>query len=268
MQLGAPHLLLEAHHTAWFTHLLLANFAEARRHIERGLGLFDAASTREVGVLSSIFPEVHCLCSLAVLESLCGSPDRARDASHRGIALATAKRHGFSVGAALLLGSFAAAVLDDIVWYRECASRALAVAQNQQMQWIEGVALVASGYAAARGGDAAAGLANIESGREILRAIGAVMLSSYHLTLKAEVLMKLGRLEEARVALASANELETTTGEIVLRPLRLCTLAELERLAGDRELAASHLRAAIEDSHVRGSRTLELRAMAALTNLG
>jgi adenylate cyclase len=251
------------------TLFLTAELANARRHLEEALRLYDEerAFRRGRQVLYVQEQKSTGLCYLALTLALLGYPDSGLRAAESGLA------HSRSLGGAHTV-NFSLCYLAATHCFRRdaraalpCATESLEMAREQGFATWIGVSQMIRGHSLVCSGDLEAGLAEIAAGMSAYRAIEAVTYQPFGLALLAEGLVAVGRLDEALDALAQALALSERTGECFY-------LAELWRLKGE-VLArkgsphdAEHcLREATRLAREQGARLLELRGAVSLCRL-
>jgi predicted ATPase len=283
-----PVLFQVARYTLEFTMLHLGELDAARSQLEWGLTFHDP----QPGRLRADYgpdPNVTLRAVGALTLWLLGYPDQALKRGQEALALARQKSD--SVGLAVAL-YYNASVHQ---WRREGqATEQLAEAlvahtteQGFSFWLAEGMAL--GGWALARQGQWAEGMARIREGITAFRSTGAEIRRPYYLALLAETLGAGGQFEEGLAAVAEALAVAEATGE------RYCE-AELLRLRGELLLrrvtgrgssspvspaaprpsdpdpsrqgeAEACFRQALAVARRQGAKSLELRAALSLTRL-
>jgi predicted ATPase len=257
------HLLLGG------TLFLTAELAAARRHLEEALRLYEEERTHRRGrqVLYVQDQKGTGQCYLGLTLALLGFPDSGLRVAEDGLA------HARSLGGAHAV-NFSLCYLAATHCFRRDRDAALRVAtESIEMAreqgfatWI-GVSQMIRGHALVRGGDVAAGLADIDAGLRAHHAIKAMTYRPFGLALRAEALAVADRIEASLDAVEEALALSKRTGERFY-------LAELWRLKGEalaRQGAAADAERALGEAlriaRAQGARLLELRSAVSLCRL-
>jgi DNA-binding SARP family transcriptional activator/tetratricopeptide (TPR) repeat protein len=151
---------------------------------------------------------------------------------------------------------------------REAATRAIGVAEEHGFPLLAAHAVIPLGWAQAGNGEPRGGLVAIESGLATLHGSGQRILTPYHRSLQAEVLLALGDAGAALGVLEAAlAESQGRGGGFELPGLHLLCGRALGAL-GRREQALAALRLAIATAREQGAGLPQRRALAALAALG
>jgi tetratricopeptide (TPR) repeat protein len=182
--------------------------AEARRHFAVALDAWrDVGDAPPRGVLrgppAGARPDVMAPSYDALAACLMGDADEAeeriagavRAAEATGEPYAQAFVHSFHARLAVLDGDHATA--------REAATRAIGIADEHGFPLLAGHAVIPLGWARAGDGEPRAGLAAIERGLAMLHGSGQRILTPFHQSLQADVLLALG---DAAAALGLLDE--------------------------------------------------------------
>jgi adenylate cyclase len=142
----------------------------------------------------------------------------------------------------------------------ELASEQIAHAERQLIYFWQGPAHCSRGWAIAKLGDTAAGIAEIRAGLGLMRAVGLVTTRPYHSTALVEALLLAGNADEALAVTREGLELCESSVDAFCE-------AELRRLEGEallalgrRSEAESSMRAALDVSTRQGALSYALRA--------
>jgi predicted ATPase len=258
------HLLLGG------TLFLTAELAAARRHLEEALRLYEEERTHRRGrqVLYVQDQKGTGQCYLGLTLALLGFPDSGLRVAEDGLA------HARSLGGAHAV-NFSLCYLAATHCFRRDRDAALRVA-NESIEmareqgfatWI-GVSQMIRGHALVRGGDVAAGLADIDAGLRAHHAIKAVTYRPFGLALRAEALAVAGRIEGSLDAIEEALALSGRTGErFYLAELWRLKGEALARRGGTAAEAERALGEALRVARAQGARLLELRSAVSLCRL-
>ncbi|MGD9507233.1 MAG: AAA family ATPase [Geminicoccaceae bacterium] len=261
---GDGFLQLMGYRTVGIAAITVGELREARQHLERALGLCDAARHRVLAVTHTFDPRVAILSYLSWALAGLGHPDQAATCGRDALADARSLAHFSSIAFALFLGSVRCQLLRDRQGAREHAEELISLASEQDFPfWLAG-ARVVRGWALAHEVCAEEGLAQMREGLATYTATGAGYLLPYFGALLAEAQspasLEDGVLDEA-LARAERNgerwfepELHRLRGELLLR-------------RPDSEGAEACFRRAIGAARGRGMRQWELRASMSLARL-
>jgi class 3 adenylate cyclase/tetratricopeptide (TPR) repeat protein len=163
-------------------------------------------------------PAVMCLCYSSWSLWLLGFPDEAQRRSVRVVELSTELEHNFSLAQA---HGFRASIQyfrgEDEAALRS-AERSIAICEeNGFLVWLAHARLM-RGRAVAELGDPAAGIDEMRQAYELWSGTGAVVTTPFHLALRAETLVEMGRADEGLELLAEALETIERCGERYYEP--------------------------------------------------
>jgi class 3 adenylate cyclase/predicted ATPase len=248
--------------------LFTGRLAEARRHLDRALALYDPAAHRANAYLFGEDPGMMAHVHAALACWLAGDADTAVGHIDAGIRLGEEVQHPNSIAMALC---FAAAVhleRGDVARTVAHAEAALRLATDQEFPLWIGLATVHLGWAAACEGRGPEGIERMRAGIAQWRATGAEEAIPALLALVADALLRLGRADEATATLVEAQEVADRNGERFYEP-------ELHRLAAEALRARGgaggeverRFQQALEVARACGARALELRAALGLARL-
>jgi len=149
--------------------------------------------------------------------------------------------------------------LDDEESIAERAGTVAALSEQKGFPYWEVSARIYTAWLAARRGDAAGGIAQIDSAIADLDRIGVILNRPFFLTVRADILVLAHRTDEAIATLDNALEISARTGDAYM-------LADLHRMKGELLLptetaAGEHeLRTALAIARRQEARLWELRA--------
>ena len=157
----------------------------------------------------------------------------------------------------------------EVALCRERAERAIALGTEQVLPYWVAIAMIPSGWALVKTGQAEEGLARLHAGLDAYRATGGKVYEPHWLALLAEACLKTGRIEEGLSAVREVlAEIEVTEARF--------HEAELNRLEGelllaseerDESQAEASFRKAIGVARAQQAKSWELRAATSLTEL-
>jgi adenylate cyclase len=239
----------------------------AREHLEEARRLHDPNLAPLVASSFGDDPRVVCLSHTAMVEWFLGRPDRSLACSDEALAVA----HEVGVPHSLVFA------LNYAVWCRLLrregpAARAhadalVALATEHGLSYWVAQGAAVRGWALIDVGDVADGIAEIRRGLELYETIGAEVMRPWHLVRLAEAYAALGRLDEARAAVAESRATMERRDERFYEA-ELCRIeGEIGRRSGDQAAAEERFRTALATSRRQGARSLELRAALSLARL-
>lgn len=249
------HLLLGG------TLFLQGEFADARRHLDEALELYDRdqASRRSKQVLYVQDQKSTGMCYLALTLTIMGKVDRGVQAGEAGLA------HSRSLGGLHTINfslCYLAAVLyigGNMPAALRCASESLESAREQGFATWIGISQAVRGAALTKTGRVAEGLLELDRGMSAHTGMQAKAYQPFVLSLWAEGLLAAGRLAEALVAVDRAIAISEAQAErfyaAELRRVKAAVLAE----SGDVPGARRSLDEAVEIARRQHAKLFELR---------
>ncbi|MEM9471709.1 MAG: adenylate/guanylate cyclase domain-containing protein [Pseudomonadota bacterium] len=266
----AGDLLIEAQRSLGMTCLYLGEYDAARDHIEQAIALYDhqrhASHLEKFGVdpwVVSASYRAHVLWFL-------GQPDEALKQSTEVLTVARDMDNPFVLTGALAFAAYLQQHLQDAAATKKLASEAIVLAEKYGFPfWVQQQRIL-KGWAMAELGDVDDGMAMLERGLATYQEMGARLALPWFLSLSAETLAKLGRIDDAVRTLRAASAIADTTGENFY-------LAEIQRLEGQLILSSQAsnaadraevcFRRAIETASERNARAIRAKAARSLADL-
>jgi predicted ATPase len=269
-KLNDPEVLLQAHHATWPTRFLRGVLAEAGKHIDAGMALYDEERhERHRYLYVGHDPAVCALAIGAPVQWLLGYPERANRFANEAVELALRLRHAPSLAHALWFVGECQVACGDVAAVTATATELLALCEEHKLPQPRATALIFLGWALARTGEAAEGTQRLEEGLAEWHRLGARCYLPRGICLLAESHL-LGRryaegLEQVAQALAIAEE----TGEhwCVARMHQLRAELVLQMLGRNDGAAEESFHTAIKIARAQGARGWELRAVTSLARL-
>jgi predicted ATPase len=264
-----PALLLEAHRILASIWLPLGAYAEARRHVEHGLGLYDSRRGHQPSVLYAQDPGASCLIYAALLLWHLGYPDQALQRSREALALAQDLAHPHSLAFAHSFVATMHQLRREVHPTRVQAEASIALCQAQGFTFRAARGTILRGWALAAQGQHGEGVAQMRQGLASLRATGIELGLTYFLALLAEGYRRSGQTAEGLTTLAEACAVGERTGQLAWQ-------AELYRLQGEFLVQQDHPRLqqaeacfqrALALARQQQARSWELRAAMSLARL-
>jgi len=270
-----PALLVQAHGALGINLFMLGELEPARAHLEQALALYDPRQQRSPAFFQGLEPGVLGLAFIAMDLWLLGYPDQALARSQAALALAQTLSHPAASADALILAAELHLYRREAQPTRELAEATAALATEHGLPFWLTYGTIFSGGALAVQGRAAEGIERMQQGLAAYRATGSEIYLTRFLALLAEAYARAGQAEPGLQTLDEALAVAERTQErvyeaelyrlkgalILLQPVR-----EGEE-AGGRDQAEACFQQAITIARSQGARSLELRAVMALSRL-
>jgi len=255
---GDAALLLEAHHSSWFTRLLLGELSAALVHTEAGIALYDPVRHhRHAALYGGHDPGVCAQVSAARTEWLLGYPERALQRAQEGVRLAQELGHPFSLAFALVNATPVYLWRGDREPLQQAVEVLQALAAEQDFQRFATPAGTLAGWLVVEQGRSEEGLAQIRQWRPTAATAGP--MEDIYVALLAEAARRAGHPEEglARVAAPLAGSRAGDFYEAELRRVQ----GELQLAQGAAEDDAERcFQQALALAAQQSAKSLELRA--------
>jgi class 3 adenylate cyclase/predicted ATPase len=265
---GDPAWTIEAAWEQGSVALFTGRLADARRHLERAIAIYDPDVHRANAYLFGEDPGVMARVHASLACWLMGESDTAVRHAESGVELATAIDHPNSLAMALCFAAAVHRLRDDVEPCVARAKAALRVGAEQHFPIWVAMATVYLGWAAARSGRHAEGITCMREGIALWEATGAKEAIPAMQAMVAEALLRDGRGAEAEAVLVPAVALARQTGERFYEPELHRLLGEARRTQGasDHEVE-QHLARGLEVARACGAVALELRLASDLGRL-
>jgi predicted ATPase len=268
-RLGDPVFLGQMHFRLGELGLHSGDLAVARRHLEKGLALYDPE--RDRAQAARLGRDVCMICHLFLAFVLWkqGLPDDGLRHAEEAIAAARAIAHPSTEALALSVAAHFHQLRREDALCLERAEAALALADEQILPFYIAHASVLDGWALVKAGQPGEGLRRLCAGIDAARAMGVRLLTLYSLAVLAEACLETARVEEglsaAREALAETEKTEVRFYEVELNRLEgELVLASAEP---DESEAEASFRKAIALARRQEAKSWELRAATSLGRL-
>jgi len=254
--LGDEEILLQAHHCAWATCFFAGRFKECESHIDAGAAIYhEEGHAHHRHVYLGHDPRVCSMNFGGSVQTVLGYLERARRLVSEGMAFSQRLDHAPSRANTLWRACEVFAIQGDTEAVRTTASELLELTRNYGIATPHAHALIYLGWALARTGEVADGIARINVGQAKLAAIGALVHTSLYRGLEAESLAMAGRhLEGIELLRQPADEEQSYTAW--LHRIRAALLLHT-RGAADPEIEAS-LRQSIDLGRQQSAKLWEL----------
>ena len=256
----ADELLVASHELLACSLVHQGRHAEALGETDRALELAVADSTPEPVAVFGESPRVssHVWAALALWHL--GRPDAAVARAERAVAAAAIAPRAFARSMAIVNMAIVSQCVGDTVETRRWAEAAIESSQRAGYPYWQAVASVLRGWALAIDGEVAEGIAQLEEGLAAARATGARLDDAYFLGLLADVQRATGDaaggLATVETALEDMRGERTFFCEPELHRLR----GELLLLRGDAEAGFESIERAATIARAQGALAYELRA--------
>ena len=275
-----PALLLQAHYLLGATLFCLGEIAQARKHAEQGIALYNPKQHSSHAFLYGQDPGVACLFWTAWALWYLGYPDQALKKGHEAFVLAQELSHPYSLAVVLDLLAFLHQFRREEHTAQEQAEASITLSTERGFEFFLEMGTILQGWALAGQGQREEGIEQMRQGLASWQATGAELYRSYWLALLAEAYGKAGQTEEGLTVLAEALAVVNKNSERFYE-------AELYRLKGELLLmqavgagsipdefvgdapteAETCFRQAIDIARCQSAKSLELRAVISLSHL-
>jgi len=264
-------LLVEANSMFVLEHLLAGRFFETREQMDECIARYSVEKHGHLAYQFTQDPLVVAGTLGSWNEYALGYPDRARQIGTKVLDHARKLGHNFSLNYAVAFSAWLYYFMEMPDEVERLANETMQIAmENGYALWM-GDALILLGWVQHQRGNSEQALVMIDQGLGIFSAIGRVSGLPGNLDIKAEVLIALGKFEEARAQLDERWELEARTNQEFRRAVGLRMEAELIRASSSDPDAAMRVEEfydrSIADSKKRGARTFELKTVLRLLDL-
>ena len=236
-------------------------FAAALEHAERALSHGPAEPDAAMVAIGED-PMVGCHAWASLALWALDAPEAALERAAAAVALARAPERAHSLAFALVNEARLRQLLGDAEGARGPAGEANAIAIDQAIPYLGAAARIIAGWATARTGDEAAGIARLRTGLDAHTATGARMDRPYFVGLLADAYRHAGRTAEGLAAVGEALALCGPRRPFFYEPELRRLQALLLEAAGEHAAAAGARRAAIAAARRLGSVVLERQASA------
>jgi DNA-binding SARP family transcriptional activator/predicted ATPase len=261
---------LEAHHLFWSNSFFMGEYAEAGRHCAKGVSLYERERDHALTfVYSGHDPGVCCRSFSALIDCLCGRPDRCLEGCREALALAQRFDHPLTTAIAYWAHALAHILRGEPLQARQWAERVIAVSDEYLLPLTRYQGILQLGWALTQLGELDEGIARMREGVEGTKATGAEMGLPYFVALLGEALGRAGRpdagLEQIEHALVTAerNGARFQFSEMLrLKGELLATLSNARR-----KEAGACFRESIAAADEQGAKLPKLRSATSLARL-
>jgi predicted ATPase/class 3 adenylate cyclase len=267
-------LLIEANSMFVLEHLLAGNFIDTQKQMDECIERY---SVEKYGMLAYQFTQDPLVVAGTLgswNEYALGYPDRARAVCTMVLEHARKLGHNFSLNYAVAFSAWLYYFMEMPDEVERLANETLQIATENGYALWAGDALILLGWVQHQRGNSAQGLELINQGLGIFNAIGRASGLPGNLDIKAEVLIALGKFEEARALLDERWELSERTNQGFRQSIGLRMEAELIRASSPKphtEDATKRMeefyQQSVADARKRSARTFELKTLLRLFDL-
>jgi len=262
--------LFMGHNAVGATLYWQGELSEAREHLQQACDL-DGPLRQRLDILP--YDAVDVLVGNRAYRALAlfqlGYADQAVRASRESVALAQEIGRPSALTRALIWASVLYQILGDVEATRERAEAAIALATEHGFYQYVMFGMLMRGSAFADGGQIEAGVTEMRSALDVMRAAGAELGRPYYTGVLAEAYGKAGQPAQGIAVIEEAVDCVNRTGQRLLEP-------ELQRMKGDLLLAVSQdtqaeaeacFRHAVDCASRQGAKSWELAAAISLSRL-
>ena len=263
-----PVLLIQAHHALGAGCCASGRFAEAVKHLDQALAIYEPEHHGSCAYTYGQDPGVASLIFAGYALWFLGYPEQAQKKIEDGLALARKLSHPATSATAAAFAALVQQLCRNAQAVESLAGLAVDLSTRHGLPYMRGMGSILAGWAMTQGDRIEIGIAQIVPGMEALRATGAVALIGHFSCLLAQAYAAAGKPEEGlRVladadparALALSSELSRLRGELLLQA------ADGSREAEDE--AEKCYREALKISREQKAKSMELRASLSLCRL-
>lgn len=265
---GDPLLRITGHHAVGFTHERLGEYAEAIRHADEGLALFDLEREKRI-VAQFVFSSTCAILWFRGQSQLAtGQVQGGLESLRRAAELVDTLRHAPSLCFLLSQQCWSLAV-GDIGQVEKLAQtmRSLALVEGFAL-WVHYADIFLAWAAARQGGNASVAVERIRAAMGHMHKDRSHIQDNELATILAETLLLAGRPEEVFGALEETLATARLGKQRHLEAELFRFQAEAAKDLGDVGRATEFYRQAIESARSVGARLLELRATLGLARVG
>jgi class 3 adenylate cyclase/tetratricopeptide (TPR) repeat protein len=264
--LNDPGLELQAHHAAWATSIFEGDLAASQEHARLGLRLYDR---KKHGTHALLYgghdPAVCGMGQGGMALWMLGYPDQAADNVQQGITLANDLAHLPSLGHALWFAGVTHMMREEPAAVLDLAERLIGLSSDRGLVQYQAFGRIMRGWARARSGALADGLAELRVWISGYRETAAVLVR-FGMVALADTELLGGHIDEASLALdgAMAQQREAVWNSEILRASGDLRLAQKPT---DFSAAEQLYNEALSVARGQNAKSCELRAALGLARL-
>jgi predicted ATPase len=250
------------------TYTFAGNFADAHAHLKRGLSLYHPAQRSSQAELAPADTSVSLSAFLTVVLTCSGHLDQARSQSNAMLSEARRMTHAFSLAYALQFGFIGG-------WVHrirpadllQLADELLALSNEGGWAFYHAFALVTCGWCLSAMGEPEKGIPFMANGLASMRATGTTGFTPFFLTKLADAYRIAGQLDLALTHIVEAGRFAEATQTKWVQAETLRLRGALLIQIGDRVAAEFSFREAIVLAQQQNARLFELRSATSLARL-
>jgi class 3 adenylate cyclase len=268
VEAGDPMLRVTGHHAVGYTHFYRGEYADAIRHSDEGLALFELEREKRIASTFQLSSSCMLWCFRAGAQQAIGAHKAAARSLRSWEALADELRHPPSRAHMLHLQTYFFYALDDVERVRDLAeaTRTLSVAEGFAL-WVPLADIFLAWRSARRGGDASRAADEIKSLKKLVDG-GRTHITELEIAaVLSETLLIARRPAEVFRVAEDALGITTPNERRHYEPEVLRFQGDAAQAMGDRERAVAFYRAGIESARSMNAKFFELRSAVGLTRL-
>jgi tetratricopeptide (TPR) repeat protein len=266
---GDPLLRVAGHHAVGYTHFYRGEYAEALRHADEGLALFELEREKRLVALFQFSSSCAMWTIRAQAQIVLGLRSQADESLHQWAKLTGELRHPGPRAHLLCQQCFFFHAIDDVerVFQSATASRALSLSEGFAL-WVPIVDIFLAWTSARWGHDALGAVDRIRSAMSLVHR-GLTRISDLELaTVLAETLILANRPQEVSPAMEETLAIARADMQGHYEPELFRMQGEAAKALGDRDRASAFYRRGIESAQRMGAKGLQLRSAVGLARLG
>lgn len=262
-----PGLEMEALDAPGTTFVHLGDFVSARKHLERGISLYDEqrcqAFARQTGQNAGVCEQIYLSIAMWAL----GYPDQARKLVESAVKLAERLADPFSQVHALNHGAWVYHFCRDADKAMELAEKCHQISSEQAFSLWLACATISRGAAMTLRGEYRQAIEQVHLGMDAFRATGAKLHLCYGYGILGEAHLQLGEIDIAQAfldkGLAAADEADERYVEAELHRLQ----GEAAAMTGDNENAQRHFERSMKLAQRQQAKSWQLRTALSIVRL-
>ncbi len=268
-QLQDPGALVVAHDVMGDTLFWLGEFAAARSHLEQGAALYDVEQRQSHIFLYGYDSGMACLGFGAWALWFLGYPDQALRRAHDALSVARELAHPFSLAFGLQFVAQLHHYRREYALARDLATEVIAISSEHGFPLWSGMGTIVRGWALAKEGRGADGLAQVRQGIAEWQVTGFELEWPHFLAVLAEAHETVDQPADGLKLLAEARAAADKSGEGFwdAEMYRLRGELSLRIAATDTGRAEESFQKAIEIARRQQAKSFELRAVMSLSRL-
>ena len=202
---------IETHHLFWTNSFFMGDYRDAELHCGKGIEMYESDRDHSLTyIYSGHDPGVCCRSFSALIQCICGYPDRALEGCRQALDLAERLDHPLTTALAQWAFSYAHMFRREPEAVRDWAEREIAVCEEYLLPLLHSQGMFQLGWALSELGEPDEGIARMREGLAAISATGAEMGLPYFVALLGEALGKADMpdegLQEVERALATADQ--------------------------------------------------------------